>query len=213
MHGRGIDIVAGMTAVLVAISAASQATGQATALAVGSAPTFADRQAWTGERTVWIAGSAEPAVAMVPRWNVAQASSKGAQAATRVDHPVIAASRAVARLIGTDADAGSFAAHALALRAAIVKGGGEAVLSRIPGGLSQRSPPEMWPAFFRNAMVALGRLRSPGRRRSITTRCSMSPLAPAGRRKTAAGKSSPHKSFRARVSEVRRATWRPAHHG
>ena len=35
------------------------------------------------------------------------------------------------------------------------------MLSRIPGGLSQRSPPEMWPAFFGNAMVALGRLRSP----------------------------------------------------
>ena len=163
MHCRGIDIVAGTAAVLVAISAVSQATALEKALAVGNGPTVADQREWTGEAGIEIAGPAEPAAAIAPpRAVVAQAAYKGAKAATRVEHPVVAASRVVARLIGTDAEAGSFAAHALALRAAIVKGGGGAVLSRIPGGLSRRPPPEMWPAFFRNAMVALGRLRSPG---------------------------------------------------
>ncbi len=74
---------------------------------------------------------------------------------------VVAATRAVARLMETDDGARVFAAHALALRAAIVKGSGYAVLSRIPGG-SRSAPPGMWPAFFRNTMVGLGRLRSPG---------------------------------------------------
>lgn len=151
MHCRGTDIVAGAAAVLVAISAVSQATAQVRALADGNEPAVADRLEWTGERGIEVAGSA---AAMDPPRTVAQA-------ATTVDHPVVAASRAVARVLETDGEARGFAAHALALRAAFVKGGGEAVLSRIPGGLSQRSPPEMWPAFFRNAMVALGRLRSP----------------------------------------------------
>ena len=84
------------------------------------------------------------------------------KAAEWAEHPAVTATRAVGRLLETDAEARSFAAHAVALRAAIVKGGGIAVLSRIPGGLSQGSPAGMWPAFFGNTMVALGRLRSPG---------------------------------------------------
>ena len=77
-------------------------------------------------------------------------------------HPAVAASRAVARLIGAHAEARSFAAHALALRAEAVEGRGAPVLSHIPGGLAQRSPPEMWPTFFQNTMVGLGRLLSSG---------------------------------------------------
>lgn len=53
-------------------------------------------------------------------------------------------------------EARRFAAHALALRSEAVTGGGAAVLARIPGGLSGHVA-----AFFENAMVAFGRLRSP----------------------------------------------------
>ena len=77
-------------------------------------------------------------------------------------HPTVAVSRAVARLIGTHAEARSFAAHALTLRAEAVEGRGASLLSHIPGGLAQRSPPEMWPTFFQNTMVGLGRLLSSG---------------------------------------------------
>ena len=82
------------------------------------------------------------------------------KAVVRAKHPAVAASRAVARLIGTHAEARSFAAHALALRAEAVEGRGAPVLSHIPGGLAQRSPPEMWPTFFQNTMVVVGRLLS-----------------------------------------------------
>ncbi len=88
--------------------------------------------------------------------------ASGAQASAATEPPAASAARAVGRLMQTDDGARRFAAHALALRAAVVKGGGNAVLSRIPGGLAERAPPGLWPAFFRNTMVALGRLRSPG---------------------------------------------------
>ncbi len=63
-----------------------------------------------------------------------------------------------------DAKTRSFAAHALTLRAEIVDGRGAPVLSHIPGGLAQGSLAELWPPFFENTMVALGRLRSPAPR-------------------------------------------------
>ena len=55
---------------------------------------------------------------------------------------------------------GRFVAHALALRVAAVEGGGAAVLSRIAGRPARGLPEGLWQAFFENAMVALGRLRS-----------------------------------------------------
>ena len=63
-----------------------------------------------------------------------------------------------------DAKTRSFAAHALTLRAEIVEGRGAPVLSHIPAGLAQGSLAELWPPFFENTMVALGRLRSPAPR-------------------------------------------------
>ena len=63
-----------------------------------------------------------------------------------------------------DAETRSFAAHALTLRAEIVDGRGAPVLSHIPGGLAQGSLAELWPPFFENTIVALGRLRSPAPR-------------------------------------------------
>ena len=62
------------------------------------------------------------------------------------------------------AETRSFAAHALTLRAEIVDGRGAPVLAHIPGGLAQGALAELWPSFFENAMVALGRLRSPAPR-------------------------------------------------
>ena len=63
-----------------------------------------------------------------------------------------------------DAESRGFAAHALTLRAEVVDGRGPPVLAHIPGGLSQGSLAELWPPFFENTMVALGRLRSPAPR-------------------------------------------------
>ena len=63
-----------------------------------------------------------------------------------------------------DAETRGFAAHALTLRAEVVDGRGAPVLALIPGGLAQGSMAELWPAFFENTMVALGRLRSPAPR-------------------------------------------------
>ena len=63
-----------------------------------------------------------------------------------------------------DAETRGFAAHALTLRAEIVDGRGAPVLAHIPGGLAQGSLAELWPPFFENTMVALGRLRSPAPR-------------------------------------------------
>ena len=60
-----------------------------------------------------------------------------------------------------DAQARVFAAHALALRAAAVEGEGEAVLAEIPGGGLREHRQSLWSPFFENAVVALGRLRSP----------------------------------------------------
>ena len=95
-----------------------------------------------------------------PRRSVAQVAPTGGRKAGTGEHSAVAASRAVARLIATDAGARDIAAHALALRAVILKGSGKTVLSRIPGSESQGGSPTLWPAFFGNAMVALGRLRS-----------------------------------------------------
>ena len=58
-------------------------------------------------------------------------------------------------------EARRFAAHALALRAEIVGGGGRRVLARIPGASSRSASTGLWPAFFQNAIAAFGRLRSP----------------------------------------------------
>ena len=63
-----------------------------------------------------------------------------------------------------DAETRGFAAHALTLRAEVVDGRGAPVLALIPGGLAQGSLAELWPPFFENTMVALGRLRSPAPR-------------------------------------------------
>ena len=63
-----------------------------------------------------------------------------------------------------DAETRGFAAHALTLRAEVVDGRGAPVLALIPGGLAQGSMAALWPAFFENTMVALGRLRSPAPR-------------------------------------------------
>ena len=63
-----------------------------------------------------------------------------------------------------DAETRGFAAHALTLRAEVVDGRGAPVLALIPGGLAQGFMAELWPAFFENTMVALGRLRSPAPR-------------------------------------------------
>ena len=60
-----------------------------------------------------------------------------------------------------DAQAHAFAAHALALRAAAVEGAAEAVLAEIPGGGPRERRQSLWSPFFENAVVALGRLRSP----------------------------------------------------
>ncbi len=106
-----------------------------------------------------VAALAYPAGAVAQERKSGPANAVSASAAT--ESPA-AAARAVARLMQTDDGVRRFAAHALALRAAVVKGGGNAVLSRIPGGLAERAPPGLWPAFFRNTMVALGRLRSAG---------------------------------------------------
>ena len=63
-----------------------------------------------------------------------------------------------------DAETHGFAAHALTLRAEVVDGRGAPVLAHIPGGLARGSLAELWPPFFENTMVALGRLRSPAPR-------------------------------------------------
>ena len=63
-----------------------------------------------------------------------------------------------------DTEPRGFAAHALTLRAEVVDGRGAPVLAHIPGGLAQGSLAELWPPFFENTMVALGRLRSPAPR-------------------------------------------------
>ena len=63
-----------------------------------------------------------------------------------------------------DTETRSFAAHALTLRAEVVDGRGAPVLAHIPGGLAQGSLAELWPPFFENTMVALGRLHSPAPR-------------------------------------------------
>ena len=63
-----------------------------------------------------------------------------------------------------DAETRGFAAHALTLRAEVVDGRGAPVLALIPGGLAQGSLAELWPSFFENTMVALGRVRSPAPR-------------------------------------------------
>ncbi len=68
--------------------------------------------------------------------------------------------RAAPEPIRDDDGVRRFAAHALALRAEVVEGGGAAVLARIPGVPAQ-APPGLWPPVFENAMVAFGRLRSP----------------------------------------------------
>ena len=60
-----------------------------------------------------------------------------------------------------DARARAFAAHALALRAAVVEGEGEVVLAQIPGGGPREHRQSLWSPFFENVVVALGRLRSP----------------------------------------------------
>ena len=60
-----------------------------------------------------------------------------------------------------DAQARAFAAHALALRAAVVEGEGEVVLAQVPGGGPGEHRPLLWAPFFENAVVVLGRLRSP----------------------------------------------------
>lgn len=58
-------------------------------------------------------------------------------------------------------ESGQFVAHVLALRVVAVEGGGAAVLSRIAGRPAGSLRKELWQPFFENAMVALGRLRSP----------------------------------------------------
>lgn len=60
-----------------------------------------------------------------------------------------------------DAQARAFAAHALALRAAVLEGEGEVALAQIPGGGPRKRRPLLWSPFFENAVVVLGRLRSP----------------------------------------------------
>ena len=60
-----------------------------------------------------------------------------------------------------DAQVRAFVAHALALRAAAAEGEGEAVLAEIPGGGPREHRQSLWSPFFENAVVALGRLRSP----------------------------------------------------
>ena len=59
-----------------------------------------------------------------------------------------------------DAQSRTFAAHALALRTAVVEGEGEVVLAQIPGGGPREHRPLLWSPFFENAVVALGRLQS-----------------------------------------------------
>lgn len=58
-------------------------------------------------------------------------------------------------------ESNQFVAHVLALRVVAVEGGGAAVLSRIAGRPARSPQKELWQPFFQNAMVALGRLRSP----------------------------------------------------
>ena len=60
-----------------------------------------------------------------------------------------------------DAQSRAFAAYALALRAAVVEGEGEVVLAQIPGGGPREHRPLLWSPFFENAVVEIGRLRSP----------------------------------------------------
>lgn len=60
-----------------------------------------------------------------------------------------------------DAQSRAFAAHALALRAAVVEGEGEVVLAQIPGGGPGEHRQLLWSPFFENAVVELGRLRTP----------------------------------------------------
>ncbi|MCY4551062.1 MAG: hypothetical protein OXC28_22135 [Defluviicoccus sp.] len=63
-----------------------------------------------------------------------------------------------------DAETRGFGAHALTLRAEVIDGRGAPVLALIPGGLARGPLAQLWPPFFENTMVALGRLRSPAPR-------------------------------------------------
>ena len=91
----------------------------------------------------------------------ASAATCQASASEWTSQPENAAPRVASEPIRDGNEALGFAAHALALRAEIVAGGGAVALARIPGGLSRDAPAALWPAFFENAMVAFGRLRSP----------------------------------------------------
>ena len=74
--------------------------------------------------------------------------------ATMLVTPMIAA--------GETTDARALAAHALSLRNAAASGEATAlsILADIPGAASAQAPELLWPPFFANAMVKLGRLRS-----------------------------------------------------
>ena len=86
---------------------------------------------------------------------VASAAACQAIASEWAPRPKDTLPRAAPEPIQDENEARGFAAHALALRAEIVGGGGAAVLARIPGGSAA-----LWPGFFENAMAAFGRLRS-----------------------------------------------------
>ena len=64
----------------------------------------------------------------------------------------------------SDTAAALFAAHVLALRADGVAGGASAgaLLAGMSGAEPETEPFPLWTAFFENAIVKLGRLRSPG---------------------------------------------------
>ena len=61
-----------------------------------------------------------------------------------------------------ESDARTLAAHVLSLRSAAVSGEAAAlsVLADVPGAASAEAPELLWPPFFGNAMVKLGRLHS-----------------------------------------------------
>ncbi|MDE0330228.1 MAG: hypothetical protein OXL41_00010 [Nitrospinae bacterium] len=78
---------------------------------------------------------------------------------------ILAATLSLAASAAADEGARLFAAHTLALRAEGVAGGKQAaeVLAGMPGAgmIRETSPAALWSPFFSNAVVKLGRLRSP----------------------------------------------------